>query len=126
MIDWSALGEWLLTVGSYVAVLGSILGVWHKWVYKPLQEYKEEKEEERTRKLIKAFEESNKPNIELVKETHRRANSLEEIAEQSLQMHEEWRKKFDSHDRRIWELERVSSGGKTTMKYTERYEGEAK
>lgn len=126
MIDWNIVGEWFLQVGSYITVFGAILGVWHRWVYKPLQEHREEKEEERTQRMIKAFEKSNLPNVELVKETHRRANNLEKIAEDSIKMHEEWREKWSNHDRRIWELERVTKDGKTSVKYKEIYEGETK
>lgn len=124
MIDWNILFNIFTITVTIVSGLGALLTAWNKYVYKPALERREHKEEERNQKLIKAYEEFSQPMIELVTKNDERTDKLEEVAEQSMKMHDEWRNKFDQHDRRIWELERTTKDGKTTLKYKEIHEGE--
>ncbi len=106
------IGEWLNQYSGYIASVLVIFGAWQKLA------------ENRNDRLIKTIEKTNKPHLERLDQNDRQIKKLSKIADQSMEMHDEWRKRIDQHDRRIWELETtITKSGKTKAIYKEKYEG---
>lgn len=116
-LDWNTIANIFATTVTIVSGLGAVLAFWDKWVYKPIQEKREEKAEERNKKLIQTIEEFSKPIVDTLERTKERTDKLEKFVEETTVT-------IDNHEERIGELERVSNrGGNMTYEYKETTRG---
>lgn len=113
-----SIGQWLTTIVTILGGITAIFTFWNKFVYKPIQEKREELAEKRNQELIEAYKVFSQPAIELLDDAQTRLDKLDEIAKQNSQLLSRQDKRLDNHNERLIVLE--TKNGIRKIKYTER------
>lgn len=99
------IGQWITMIATVLGGITAIFTFWNQFVYKPIQERKEELAEKRNHELIEAYRKFSQPSNKLLTEANNRVSKLEEIAEMNSQLLSRHEQTLDNHNERLIVLE---------------------
>ena len=114
MIDASTISQYIASIAGFITSLGVIMGAFYKWIWKPYEKKKVEREEKLQATMLEIAKGQTMPIseqlslLEVQAKRHDETNEkLEGIAEQNIAIIQEMRAEFKEHNRNADERDKL-------------------